>query len=456
MRYANKLKVISEALSDIIFHQKQMEAWWIQDDRFARIFAYLTHFYKYKFVSLTTEKFINKFLNNYNDNNFYGSGSSIILKSFFEFLTIELSMLDKIKSSKIFGPVYLEIVRKLMVMFLKQFYAVINHPNFELGMIRINSLLTEFSTFDKLWAAFSSQIIQIYGFEGKIFNWCVRLPVLNKIVDEICSLLLGKILSNIRSILITTTYSQEIEKFDINALVAMIKEKITEIGEINQHSYGRFTQAKYDMILEILTNKLLVKTVSDVENFIVKLRDSVLEHISKVKTVKLDDQIIYIDQIAIFFISNDLTKCQAALSAIQQLLSFKFSKQMNIDLIQKKNYSKKPKLEDYLMQTITSHYEQLEQFLKKVEHRKNIEKKIVTFFNVILFVIRIRLNKTSNSRYQKVIRMNTTENPPKVPQEDSNINMRSIEINKAISVKFQVLTNKYIKERFKGSPINEL
>lgn len=87
------------------------------------------------------------------------------------------------------------------------------------------------------------------------------------------------------------------------------------------------------------------------------------------------------------------------------------------------------------------------------EFRRKANKKLVTFIKVIIFVIRFK-GATSRYKKRKVVRRNGTMTADK-DYMNENFNIDLLYSKKSNSVKYQVIDNNYMKERFKGSSFTE-
>lgn len=425
-----------------------MKRWSIYDARFTILFTYLTHFYKVKLIAIATEKINSEFLDNYDSPQFYEQGSCTIIESFFKFAKGEFALLANLKNSDIFEAVYYETVRRIMFLFFKHFYEVIKHPKFEMPVTHMNWLISEFLNFPKYWKSFSKPAVKTYGFTQRIFDWCVRLPALEKLVEDSITLLVNKLVDQIATKLQTATANERFDGFSIANLLSKVANKEKEFGELPAKVVSCFEIAKYDIILESITKKIIAKSESNIETHLEAVRDDIVSHMAGHKNTKLDDQVVYIEQLTTFMISLDVCKCQNALSAIQNLLSFKFTKPMLMSLIQCKNYGKDKILEDRLKMTVSQHFDHFKQFQEKRDFHKKANKKLVTFINAIIFLIRYKTKQFVAKRKQPVVSADSQNNTRLFINEF--IDEGAINNIKSANVKFQIVTKAYIKTTFKN------
>lgn len=438
------MHVIYQTLLDSVSQYNVMKKWSIVDARFSSLFVYLLHFYKLKFVGVVTDKAALKFLNAYGSAELY-YGECSLLRSFFAFVEKELAPFQKMRNSSEFEPVFYEVVRKVLLLFLVQLLELIKHPKFELKVGQVCLLMNEFAHFDKLAKAFLVRVNKKYGFDRRAFEWCVGLRNLQKLADDSIALLMARLVDHLRPEILAPIKSAKLAELSLDAIMQRVAAKQAEIGQVDAALLGKFETRKYDVCLEELTKRLTLKTESDVETQLQRLCDNFVAHMRGVAAAPLDDHILYIEQLTAFFVSTTFLKCQASLSIIQKLLSFKLSKKTLLELIRRKRNAKGA-TQDELTDAINHHFERFKQFADLQAFHKKATKKLVTFVYTLIFVMRFK----TASRRKRSIGKTPQAAAAGVKFANEPIADECLNVKGSAPVRFQLLLNHALRTKFKN------
>jgi len=396
-----------------------------------------------------------KFLDFINDEKFYQNHKSSFLESFFTFLGNELKVMTGIQLNDIFAPMFYEIIHKVVLMFLVQIQELIKDEKFEMPILYLNLLLNDFLSFKNIWKSFSKKLIKAFMFEADGFNWCTRYPHFVEISVMISEILLNKLIDYIKEVIKTYIYSTRLDKINFKYLCDQIEKKQQDFGLLATDFSSQFETKKHDIILETLTNKIAAKKESNVCDHIDIARDNFISYLKAKSKLNLDDQVVYIEQLASFYSNNENFKCQNALSIIQKLLSFKLSKQTLVSLIETKKNSKNKILIDFLNESINSHFEKSKEFEKTIEFHKKCTKKLTVAINCLKIISKFKLLKFRSDYYKKMSSTGLKENAIQV-YVNSHVNFDIPELKKGISVRFQIVNRHYLRTKFKGYDFNEV
>lgn len=446
--------MIYTALLDSVDQYLIMKKWAILDVRFKILFIYLTHFYKLKFVNVALEKITSKFFDAYNNLGFYANGKSTFLASFFTFLKEELAPFGKLKSNDIFESVFLEAIRKIVFLFLKFLIEIFNHEKFDMPILNVNYLLSEFCTFGKQLKVFSAHFWKSYGLDKVIFEWCTGSSYFNLLAERICQILFDKLVNYVRPVIASEIKNNVSNSLDLSRVMGAIKAKQANFGDLHATYAMKLETLKYDICLEELTKHYTQKGDHCSETQIAKTKDNFVAYMKDVESPKLDDQIVYIEQLAVFFTKPDAFKCQNALSVIQQLLSFKLSKQTLLQLIKTKTLVKNKTVKEQLASTVNLHFERFKQFMDRQMLRQKAYRKLRTFMLCMIFLIKLKRRKIEIDK-RKISKINKQNGIIGIfDNEPINLDLINTKIN--IAVKFQIVNRYYMRSKFKGFSFNDV
>lgn len=431
-----------------------MRKWSILDVRYTILFTYLTHFYKLKFNSILFEKINSMFLDQYNSPTFYQNNCCKFIDSFFKFFKTEIKTLEKLKKNDIFEAVLLESVRRNLFIFFKQLLEITKHENFDLPIKHCNYLLTELLTFRKQWKPVLNTINKSFYFDLNIIEIHARITVVEKIIEETITVLLNKIINFLKPSILEPISRTKLVDIIINKVFVSIEDKKKEVGEISPKLVARYETMLYDVVLDILTKKIASKSEGQVEPIIEKLRDEFTKCISSGESVNIADQIVYMEQLTLFFTSDNPLKCQNALCSIEGLLSFKISKQQMLDLINKKRYQEKNKFGPSLEKMVNAHFTRYKLFNDRQEIRKKTSKKLRTFLNCIIFIVRFKTGKRDKKNRNPSVKK--SDRTTSFVFINDTIDFNTIYTKKNVPVKFHIIDKVYMKSKFKGYALTDV
>lgn len=436
---------------DSISHFEVMKKWSIHDARYTVLFTYLTHFYKFKLISVIGEKMNSTFLDQYNSEHFYADGKSSLISSFIQFFKNELKTLEKLKKNAIFEALLLETIRRILFMFFIQLHGISKHENFDLHVLHSNYLISELLEFNKQWTYISKYIQNNFGFELHKVDIYVRITYIKQIIEEIITTLLYRLIEYIKPDLQNTIKNCSFKELDLSNICASIKSKEEEMGILHNKIYERYQIFKYDLILELITTQSLPKCSLNISCHIEEIKNNFVSHMKEVQKAKLDDQIVYMENLSCFFTSSTFFKYQMALASIQRLLTFELSKQNLADLIKIKNYSDKKKNKEKLLEMVKIHFQKHKQLNERLQCRQKANKILVICMTCLKFIIRMKLNLKYYlmNRKKRSTHRNTT-----TTFLNENINFDLVNTKKNIPVKFQIINKFYMQSKFKNFTLN--
>lgn len=416
------------------------------------MFTYLAHFYKLKFVTVTIEKLTHKFLNAYSDAQYYQDDRSVFLKSFFDFVSTELQVYKKINGINIFEPVFYETVHKVLLFFLRQLLGIVQHEKFDMPVLYINLLMNELSSFTKQWKSFARRQIKAYGFEEYTFNIFVRFSYLRRIVNDICDSLMKRILNYIDPVIFRHVQDINLQQPDFKDLFKALKEEEGEIGAMNPELSLKFETLEHDLVLETLTKRIISKSEADPAEYIHRLNENFALYVEQRGSRRLDDQIIYLQQLSVFFTDSSSFRCQNALAVIQQLLSFKLSKQTLLQLIEKKQYPTPKNFKAKLQRVVTEHFEDYQKFADRLEFHRKARKKLVVFMNCIIFIVKFKLKQSRRGLLRQRTGLDVEQKQYKYMNQPIELDYN--ELRSGVPVKFQIMSPDYLKQKYKKRPLS--
>lgn len=449
----SEIQVIYDILQDSIAHVVVMRKWSIVDARFTTLFTYLTHAYKLRFFANMADRITTGFIDAYNSPQFYVNGTCTLIDSFTKFLAAELKTLEKLKKNDIFESMYLEIVRRALFLFFRQLLDTVKHDSFSMDVGLVNQLVNELADCGKQLRSVLLGIHKSFGYPMAVIEAHTRIAYIESVIDEIVQMLLLKLLVFVRPVIFNSVNRTSLADFSMKKICSSITAAEVSIKCVHAKIKPRYTVGKYDIILEALTQKLIDESARDIKENIEAVKNGIVSHLKAIASTKLEDQIVYIEQLSSFFTSNDKFKCQIALSCIQKLLTTKLSKKTLLDLIQKKKYSSGANLRGKLECMVSQHFTDVKKFNKRQESKRKANKKLVTIMNAILFVIRFKALKRSKLSGDKTLRRRTRAGCSFLNQ---SIDLEAIFGKIPTAVKFQVVSKPFMRMRFKGYTISDV
>lgn len=172
---------------------------------------------------------------------------------------------------------------------------------------------------------------------------------------------------------------------------------------------------------------------------------------SRVKICILDDHILYLNQLVSFFNNTSFHKCQTSLAVIQQLLSFKLSKSIMLQLVNQKTNASKVKSKE-LASSITDHFERYRVFTNRRIFHERASHKLAVLVHSVIFIIRF---KTANKRKDHRRQALRTHQSAFIIQEHF-LDSKSLNSASSVPVKFTMLNPEYLRTISKGCKLKNM
>lgn len=422
--------------------------WSIEDSRFSLLFIFLAHVYKIKFVKLVQERLINRFLDNYNDEKFFANGKSTLIKAIFVHIESELKSITKLKIISIFNSIYLEALSKIFFFLFLQLSEMIQHEDFELKPINLALLTDEIALSGDYIKRIQEQSQKEFNIKDKVFNKITRKTYLEHFQSKMIESCIQRFKNMFREYFSDEIKSAELSSVKLNAIFKSIEEKMPFISSLQPARLEIYQKESLDCFVEIFNEFLLSRSKNELNAQMTQIRDQVLA-VCKWSFNKIDTthETYFYAYLCDFLTSDDRMKAWKALALCSNLLRKPLKKSQLFKLIDLKVYPAKNDFRLHLEKSVVHHFESLKNLKATLNLHERSNRLLNVFIVTLLFIIKMKRKRTVLGTTAKFGALKDTID---VQEKVDDVNL--LADVKRVKVRYQLITKRLIKQRFKGLP----
>lgn len=387
-------------------------------------------------------------MDNYNEEKFFANNKSTLIKAIFVHVENELKSITKLKVISIFNSIYLEALSKVFFFIFLQISEMIKHENFELKPVYLALLTEEIAISGDYMKRIRDQSQKEFNIKEKVFNKLTRKKFLEHFQSKMIDNCIQRFDQTFRELLMAEMNSAELGKIKLEAIFKNIEEQMPFISSLQQARLELYQKATLDSFIEIFNEFLLTRSKNDLNAQMPQIRDQVLA-VCKWSFNKIDTthETYFYAYLCDFLTSDDRMKAWKALALCSNLLRNPLKKSQLLKLIDLKIYPAKNDFRLHLEKTVYHHFESLKNLKATLNLHERSNKLLNIFIVSLLFVIKIKRKRTVVGTTAKFGALKDAIN---VQEKVDDINL--LADVKRVKVRYQLITKKLIKQRFKGLP----
>ena len=431
-----------------------MEKWSIHDSRFTFLGVYLTQFHKLKLVQATNDKVILDILDQYNKPHFYVKKKSVLISRFFEIVKGVIKDLNELKKGEKFNCILMEIIRKIYFMFFNHLDEMIDHKKFSLKPEFVCLLYEELGKVKKYKKGITFLISESYKINYDFVDNYTYRRMIEKIVKSAKSKLLNRLIEFIEPTIQEYFEKNSLEEMNLEDLFTKLEKKESDFKNEEFRFKEVYEILKVDTVIKEITNMIYKDNDSDFIERIEHVCNNVIGCFEKMNSNLLHCQTVYFQQLSIFFRSQNVERCQIALSSIANILSFKLNKSDFAKLIQKKFGKIKSDFRKQISDLISSEFELKEKFNRIQERHKKSTRILRAAILSIIFSNRIKKIIYSR-RLRRKKEDKHTRSLPKIINIKADVDFDEIFSRRPVKISYNLLKKREMNNILKSKNINE-
>jgi hypothetical protein len=354
----------------------------------------------------------------------------------------------KLKIISIFNSIYLESLSKIFFFVYLQISEMIKHEGFELKPSYLVLLTEEIAGSGEYMKRIRDQSQKEFNIKEKIFNKLTRKKFLEYFQTKMVEGCIGKLDQMFKDLLVEEMGGVELSKIKLDTIFKNIDEKMPFISSLQLPRTEMYQKATIDSFVQVFNEFLLTRSKNELNAQMPQIRDQVLALFKWVfSKIDTTHETYFYAYMCDFLTSDDRMKAWKALALCSNLLRVPLKKNQLLKLIDLKIYPAKNDFRLHLEKSVYHHFESLKSLKATLNLHERSSRLLNIFITSLLFVIKIKRKRTVVGTTAKFGALKDAIN---VQEKVDDINL--LADVKRVKVRYQLLTKKLIKQRFKGLP----
>ena len=423
--------------------------WKVTDKRFNMACVFLIHFNKFKIIEDTNEKILYQLLDPPDESMLYEGNKCVVIDKFYKLVDSAIRSMFKGRTLNIFEMVSVEILNKLNLYFYTSLFEMVNANLKEMKVSNVVKWINGFDNFEERVKRHYDKFAKGLRIDMGLLERCSNKEYILRTVKKLEDVLFDFLIAKVEDIFYEYVKESKLEHFNFERLILKINDSLFEETTFEEKAAFKFERLKLDKLIIQSIFYTLDKGGRYRTTYLSNILNKINTYIKKsLHKERLEDQSLFIEQFNIFLTSERLSKCEKTLCCITNLLSIKLNRK-DLTFIIKERGFKSSKVKEELVEGIFNHFKKQHQMKESRQERQTIYKRLSTFLNCTLFVIKLKRclkRKVRRTELRKSIFFNKSRT-----MKDQILDYALLDEIKEIKVGMRIFDSTTYNERYNGN-----
>ena len=392
-------------------------------------------------------------LNDYDNPIYYENATTKIFDEIIQIINDILTQLIKKKKIVAIDSIVIEITGKLLYFAICLIDEMVVHSDFKCSASQQIAWLNGLKDFiGKLDVLYQTSLL-ITPVSQNVFIRCTHQPLIESKIEKISNNFFDTLLLDFENNIKMELKCLEFNSMNLHDIFLALTNKTNDRNNLKENVLKVLEKRQLNKFIYCLLLSFLDIDLTTIQSNIEKISRELVLCIDHIDHTDINNEITFVEQLKIFFKQTNRLKLEVALSCIKELLIFKPSRQELIRLVSMR-FDDNKKLKKHFTGLLNEHYTGSKRIIETQDRRKLATRKFRIFMTVVLFCIKVKINKqlvSMNKRKTCSLHHNNTNELIDVPIDYSKL-YKIVRLK----ISYQLISQHCLKTLFKNHSVFEM